>query len=791
MNLKRQISLVILFTLLMSLCSFSGYAVEEVTLQIDRSDVVVHVTAESVPGWVASVVILKPDADLGVDSDDEVLSQQVAYLGQAVTDENGKISVTYYLPALASGNYTLKMGNCWNASFDLVAEFFAATWGNSFQDEHIFPMYNLEETGTSAGQPVFDYEKMAAKAKETLSVLPDGRRFVHVVGELQHMVADDKAAQNYIWWDNGAAKIKTHMEGFLEAYKAIDGKLDGVVVDFETGMSRDYLKGIADGEAESIVKAEWNANKDCTCKDFSYHIHYHDAARYNEVVAERRKNMAKAIAGDERFADLLPELTSRGFVVRNDDLAGTIENLLVYGYSDSNIYSWDVTMGRRVSGYLNTGIFDVVTAYYPDASGSDYGSTDGNSAHMFASNGHPFYKAGNGQKAGTHSSTNLYGKIVTDKGQFWADESTYTKTGFSVLKYDVNMMKTVMLSEDNGAIQPWIANPQFAYRSTSKDKNGNITSDSKTSYTGNTPWYREMVFHVGLLNPDPFLYWGPRYYGTDSEAYVQKNAQMQSDILEELNAVAGYRERMPLTTEIESWNTEFVLTGMQVGDSSGTKNIWRITPNLEVQAVYNLLTDAVVTEGITGVTRENFCIDSEKPTFKIAGTTITFPQGTIIADKNIIDFDAKESSGVDTYYSYEDKSYGYWVETPAGVMPTVKYDSAYYTTTDTGFATDIRVFKTEDGRQTEELPENGGVTVRLSYKNHSGDLKSAAMFLAAYSGEKLLHIHTVFEGDIQFGEDGYKLYKLDPMPEGTDRIQLLLWDGVNRLCPLGEAIELN
>ncbi|MBR6729435.1 MAG: hypothetical protein IKL80_04660, partial [Clostridia bacterium] len=611
----------------------------------------------------------------------------------------------------------------------------------------------------------------------------------HVVGELQHMAAKNK--ENYLWWDNGVSELKGHMEGFLAAYKAIGGLLDGVVIDFETGMSRDYLQGIAASEATALAKAQWSANKPdgCTCTDYSYHTSYcstYDSSAYSALRAERYTNMGTVIANDARFADILPELMERGFTNTKNDWAVTITDLISRGYSTNNIYPWDVVMGRRVSSYLNEGLFDVVAQYYPEASGSDYGSTDSNAANMIAGNGHPFYKAGNSQKAGTHSSFSLYGTYITNKNQYWQDDASYAKSGFSLLKYEVNAMKASMLATEEGAIQPWIANPQFGYQSTTKDKNGNITKNTKTSYTGNTPWYRELVFHVGLLNPDPFLYWGPRYYGTDTDEYVQKNAQMLSDMIDELNSVAGYSQRKPLSEGMDSWNTDFILTGMQVGDSAGSKNIWRITPNLEVKAMYNLKDQTVVTEGITGVTRESFCLDNTTPTFKIEGTTITFPQGTIIEEKNIIDFDAKTATGSDLYYSYEDESYGYWVETPVGVMPTVTYDPAFYTVSDAGFKTDILVYE-EDGTQTTVLPTEGEVTVRLSYQNLSGDMQDAKLFFAVYNGNTLLDIKTLYEGSIQFGEDGYKICELGALPDGADTVQLLLWDGVENLKPLKAA----
>ena len=83
-----------------------------------------------------------------------------------------------------------------------------------------------------------------------------------------------------------------------------------------------------------------------------------------------------------------------------------------------------------------------------------------------------------------------------------------------------------------------------------------------------------------------------------------------------------------------------MLTGMYAGG----RNIWRITPDVT-----------------GGTTLAAFKVKDNDPTFKINGTTVTFPGGKIIKDTAV-------TLG----------STGYWVETAKNVMPVVTRDADRY-----------------------------------------------------------------------------------------------------------------
>ena len=788
--IKKCICLVLALSALMSLCMGSAYAEvvpQETVLTIEQSDVLLHINAKLLRGEAASVVILKPGAEEPVKGDTaEAVLKKIAYIGQIKPDEDGNIVQSYYLPGIAHGEYTIRVGQCYDISCQVVKEFFAPSWSDDVKNEYIIPMYWLRQTsGTSMYDAQYDYDIMAERAKEHLNGLPEGQRFIIIGGALQNLVTKNMANQNYLWWDTGVAEMKGHMEQFFGKYKEIGGLVDGVIIDFEKGLSRDYLVGEANTQARKATLSVWNEDTSvCSCKangkDDDWHIKSCNIGK-NVYASEKTRainEMINAIIYDSRFESegILEKLKKKGFdETYGGSLYAAVWQALQGLYANDNMTAWDYAVGGRINGYLNTAIFDVVRLYYPEASCSDYGSATREAAHMFNRHGFDKYKAGNAKSSGTHSAPDLYGREFNETPPYWYDGEKRTVTGFTVVQNEVNMMKSIIVSEGGQAIQPWISNPQYEYRKTTEDSNGNKTVQ-KTSITGNTPWFRELIFHVGLLNPDPFLYWGPRYYTTDDETYVFRQAQMMSDILDELNSVAGYKERVPLTETMHSWNLHFILTGMRVSDSGAEKNIWRITPDLSVEAVYNLTTGTKVYEGVEGMTRESFCTDRQTPTFAICGTTITFPGGRIIEDKNTVDFDGNASS------------YGYWVETPPETEPVVTYDANAFEIEE-GFETEILVYR-DDGMTVTQVPETGSLTIRFSYKNRSGEVQKVQTYAAFYSGNKLMHVGGVFKGDVQFGEDGYKLYKLEELPSGTDKIKLFVWDGEGNLRSMTNAIEL-
>ena len=94
-----------------------------------------------------------------------------------------------------------------------------------------------------------------------------------------------------------------------------------------------------------------------------------------------------------------------------------------------------------------------------------------------------------------------------------------------------------------------------------------------------------------------------------------------------------------------------MISGMQVGG----KNVWRLTPDTSM------------------VSLEDFKVEGADPTFSVAGQTVTFPQGKIIETGTIYGWDEAENV-------IENNHCGYWIETPADVVPVTSRVENYHST---------------------------------------------------------------------------------------------------------------
>ena len=105
--------------------------------------------------------------------------------------------------------------------------------------------------------------------------------------------------------------------------------------------------------------------------------------------------------------------------------------------------------------------------------------------------------------------------------------------------------------------------------------------------------------------------------------------------------------------------------------------------------------------------------------------------------------------------------------------------------------TNFDVFDNTTGlMNVEGLTED--ITVRFSYQNMSGEMENAVVFAAGYTedGQKLDFVHKIFEGQIAFGEDGYRLCRIKDIGEEVNKIKLFLWNSYDGLVPLSGTIDL-
>ena len=437
--------------------------------------------------------------------------------------------------------------------------------------------------------------QIAQKLKTIMDARPEGMRYLHLFYPRKVYALKVEAE---IYMDYGVNQLKALTEAVLKAYKEVGGKLDGLVLDVE-------YEGIQ----------AWNLN----LKDDD------DPLLYNKIVS------------DPRYAtEIRPLLAERGFKFWPTPSEYTPE---IYGICNStgSAYDhsrnvWDIVIRIHLNRYCNKWAYEPLQKYFPEASLSDYQSTDNYSwlKQLSATDNGQSLDGGNSFKVGDTSTFSFY--HAQPKTEFFTELKKYASyndaifeaTAFSTMLYYINFAKSLYSSTDTKQFSPWLCS--YVYNS------------KKATTLAYTPYYTEEIYHLGMLDPDPFLCWA---YTPD---YTPEEWELTWDIMNaimaELTRVAGYSDRKPIETGAY-WNSEFVISGMYANG----RNIWRISPNNNRISVADFK--------VSGTT---------DPTFYVEGQTITFPGGKIIEDSVI------PTAG----------SYGYWVETSKDVTPIVTREEYYF-----------------------------------------------------------------------------------------------------------------
>ena len=406
---------------------------------------------------------------------------------------------------------------------------------------------------------------MARTTKTILDAMPEGQRCIDLNLVSRYITED---SENYLWWDTGAARVEKLLDDFFGELKKNGAQLDYVIDDCEIGMSN------------------WVFN--------------HNADRLPKIVADPRYE-----------TEIRPLLVEAGFTFSD---YGETELQYLVDFGKSNAYNiWNGVMSRRVTDYYNKAVTEPIHKHYPDVKNSNYGmsASVGEEKVSYDTAGHKTYQGGETHAGGTHSSPILYSRIsqIGNKGR--APEGypyeTFQINAYNAMIYAMVHASDAVVSTEGGNFMPWIP----------------LKSWTSSKYS-NSKYYDEVIFHLGLMNPDPFLVFNVG--AAEDEVYL-------NNILKELNTVVGNGKRKTLVTDQYKWDQRYVLTGMELED----KNIWRITPDLYTP----------------GITLENFLMDSKNMIFQIGNQVVDFPEGSAILE-------------VENAMS----DYGYWVTTHKGTKPT-------------------------------------------------------------------------------------------------------------------------
>lgn len=466
-----------------------------------------------------------------------------------------------------------------------------------------------------------DIKTIAQKMKADFDTRPEGSRYINfqmLSRAVHHMV------EYSVYFDKAVAAVNQWLEAFLSEYKSIGGKLDGIALDVEYFHSGAWY-----------VMRAGNGN------------YTGDDARYNNT------NIYADIVNDPRYkTELRPMLEAYGFdfypASKQTAKKTEIYSLATRYSSAYNI--WNYVMSLRLSKVCDDAVYKPLIKYFPDALISDYQVVHSNAwQKAFKDSASPIM--GNRVGVGGVSCFNAYAARpecaiygMDSKGNFLANptytypasynEAAYKLTAFNTCLWEVNIFKNAFEANDSKKMACHITYFNYA--------------PNRPGTYSNTPYYTENVYHIAMLDPQPLMSYiqekevfanGQNFDDPNVEDFGY-NIEVVCEIMKELSRVAGASDRKPIEVPA-TWNSKFILSGMYAGG----RNIWRITPDTS-----------------TGVTLEQFKVKDQAPTFYINGQTITFPQGRIIKDSKI------KQVG----------SCGYWVETPANVMPVITNDTDRY-----------------------------------------------------------------------------------------------------------------
>ena len=455
-----------------------------------------------------------------------------------------------------------------------------------------------------------DVTKMAQALKKTLEARPAGTRYVHFFGPAKILKL---APDDVLFLEHGVEQLKNMLTDLYKKMAEIKCPLDGVVIDTEIyAMGAWYLWGNSGNHS-----FDWYYNKN--------------------------KNLYAQIVKNPKYKKLIrPLLEEYGFPFWPADPNNPHESEIFTMCPEkkskdvdryNRAYSiWNTVVRVHLNRYITQWAYEPLMQYYPDASCSDYQSLDSKSWFKLAgiTDDGLALSGGNSEKVGNVSTYSYYFNHPSET--FYADhdqyasfnDAVYEQSPFNSLLYEVNFSRHMYSSTDTKMIAPWMAS--YLY---SRDKAGRWNG---------TAYYSELWYHLGMFDPEPFL-----FYNTKSEVGGEEGwdltGQTANAILAALSEVAGYADRKPIELP-QYWNAEYVVSGMYAGG----RNIWRITPNTDE------------------VSLKAFKVKDSDPTFSVKGQTITFPGGKILKEATIPNVG----------------SCGYWVETPANKTPIMTSDADRY-----------------------------------------------------------------------------------------------------------------
>ena len=290
------------------------------------------------------------------------------------------------------------------------------------------------------------------------------------------------------WLSQGAQRIAKKVSTFFRQYRAAGGRLNYIVLDYEAGLTSWQL---------SLPEM-------------------------------------KAIERDPRSAKLEKEL---GFRYLSSAF-----------FAGPNRRSWNLAMGKRVAGALDTAFFHPARVFFPLVHGSNFDGIIMRSPHVVPDiNGH--YQT-HDNVFGDCQSPAFYGKLG---GLAYAEEGgrPYGDGPFAILRYELKYLQAIQESS-RAPVVPWIA-----YR----------------GYAKTQGYYKELIYQLAMRGINQFLYWNPRQLDGQAAATPRDDRSL-STYLATLRRRLGRRPGRPITAIPVHWGTDLLVAARKT-ESGGT--LYRVT----------------------------------------------------------------------------------------------------------------------------------------------------------------------------------------------------------------------
>lgn len=581
MFFKSKIAGFVIIVLTLFGCTFA-YAsgtIETESIRINNIGSLLTVSLSGEAGGSGSVELIEPSVTLpnATVSLDEFV-KGLAYVDSFEFNENGQYTFTY--TAKTTGVFTFRVRGASAIEFyvendapEMVKSesIYVEAWDifeNTYHEN-----YNGRYILSRSNLETLGVKQVAKNVKAHLDTIQPGRRTLFIANDFD----PKKYSESLIWWDEATDEVALLLEDFFKEYYNIGGNLDFIYSDFESNVT---MWNLTEEQIETITK-------------------------------------------DGRYkSDLKPRLERAGYKPIHDLFFGELQSILKFTLSE-NYLCFNRVLVNMSTEYHNKAIYEPAVKWFKNVKYADYGVADAKQYYGSMDASHRIYKPTEMyKKAGTHSVPVLYPEIT--RGSYFvdlyelADEinggrnatvSQLQDTDFGELIGSIGKLRIAALSTEGGKIAPY------------------VTGANADLYESG--YFSEQILHIGLHDPDPILYFGARLSSSESSATVNMRRNNLLLVLEELNDLVGYSDRVSLNNELPEYTASYCISGMYANG----KNIWRITPDTSV------------------VSYKDFLIDAEEPTFVVGDVQITFPGGEIISNSS--------------------STIGYWVSTDSDVKPKI------------------------------------------------------------------------------------------------------------------------